>query len=164
MRGHLRGLRGALSSVPRQTVAVCDPAAHSAHSAPPVAWALHFPMTHSKHAVAPTSARAGNRRFGLLRARRAHTKAPYKPDLLWETLRALNRPGRARTVEVGRVGDGRRLRACRALRARLAARLDVGKLAQHAAFAGRRPDLGLYPIVTSQHISTTLYQVSDHIQ
>ena len=29
---------------------------------------------------------------------RAHIKAPYKIDLLWETLGALNRPGRARTV------------------------------------------------------------------
>jgi hypothetical protein len=30
------------------------------------------------------------------------TKPPYKTDLLWETRRALNRPGRART-EVCRV-------------------------------------------------------------
>jgi hypothetical protein len=27
---------------------------------------------------------------GLLSAMRAHTNAPYKTDLLWETLRALN--------------------------------------------------------------------------
>ena len=39
------------------------------------------------------SARAGNRRFCLLNALRAHEKAPHKSDLLWETLRALNRPG-----------------------------------------------------------------------
>ena len=32
-------------------------------------------------------ARAGNRRKGRLSALRAHTKAPYKTDLLWETLR-----------------------------------------------------------------------------
>jgi hypothetical protein len=43
------------------------------------------------------TARAGNRRFCLLSALRAHAEAPYKPDLLWEMLRALNRPGRART-------------------------------------------------------------------
>jgi hypothetical protein len=35
--------------------------------------------------------------FGLLSALRAHTEAPYRTDLLWETRRALNRPGRART-------------------------------------------------------------------
>ena len=37
-------------------------------------------------------------RFGPLSALRTHPKAPYKTYLLWETLRALNRPGRARTV------------------------------------------------------------------
>jgi hypothetical protein len=41
---------------------------------------------------------AGNRRFVLLSALRAHTKPPYKLDLLVKTLRVLNRPGRARTV------------------------------------------------------------------
>jgi hypothetical protein len=49
----------------------------------------------------PRTARAGNRRFGLLSAlaaRAQHTKPPYKTDLLWElTLSALNHPGRART-------------------------------------------------------------------
>jgi hypothetical protein len=45
------------------------------------------------------TARARNRRFGMLSAQRAHTKAPYKRGLLCETLRALNRPGgRARAV------------------------------------------------------------------
>jgi hypothetical protein len=43
------------------------------------------------------TAQAGNRRFGILSALRTQTKAPYKTDLLWETPRALNRPGRART-------------------------------------------------------------------
>jgi hypothetical protein len=38
------------------------------------------------------TARAGNRRFGLVSALHAHTKAPYKTDLLWE-MRALKRPG-----------------------------------------------------------------------
>ena len=41
------------------------------------------------------TARARNRRFWPLRALRAHTKAPYKTDSLWRTLRPLNRPGRA---------------------------------------------------------------------
>ena len=41
-----------------------------------------------------TSARAGNRRFGLLSGFCAHTKAPYKIDLLWRTRRVRNRPGR----------------------------------------------------------------------
>jgi hypothetical protein len=34
----------------------------------------------------------------LLSALRAHTNAPYKTKSLWETRRAFNRPGRARTV------------------------------------------------------------------
>ena len=34
--------------------------------------------------------------LSVLRALRAHAKAPHKTDLLWETRRALNRPGRAR--------------------------------------------------------------------
>jgi hypothetical protein len=41
---------------------------------------------------------AGNCHFRLLSALHAHTTTPYKTDLLWETLRALNRPGRARTA------------------------------------------------------------------
>ena len=40
------------------------------------------------------TARAKNCRFWLLNRLRAHTNAPYKTDLLWETLRALKRPGR----------------------------------------------------------------------
>ena len=43
------------------------------------------------------TARAENYRNGLLSALRPHTKAPYKADLLWEKLWALNRSGRART-------------------------------------------------------------------
>ena len=39
-----------------------------------------------------STARARNRRFWLLSAPRAHTKAAYKIDLLGRTLRALNRP------------------------------------------------------------------------
>jgi hypothetical protein len=42
---------------------------------------------------------AGTRRLWLLSALRAHTKPPYKTDLLWEALRALNCPGQARTAD-----------------------------------------------------------------
>jgi hypothetical protein len=49
------------------------------------------------HSDSRGTARAGNRRFWRLSALRAHTKAPYKTDLLWKTPRALKRPGRART-------------------------------------------------------------------
>jgi hypothetical protein len=54
------------------------------------------------------TARARNRRFRPLSALRAHTKPPYKTDLIWETLKALKRPGRARTdaVEGLLVGRG----------------------------------------------------------
>jgi hypothetical protein len=58
------------------------------------------PTSKSLRNMSNTSpARAGNRRFWLLSALRAHTKMPYKIDLLWETLRALKHPGRARTVQ-----------------------------------------------------------------
>ena len=39
-----------------------------------------------------STARAGNRRFWLLSALRAHTKAPYKIDFHRKTRTALNRP------------------------------------------------------------------------
>ena len=51
-------------------------------------------------------ARAENRRFWLLSALWTHTNAPYKTALLWKTLRALNRPGRARTEPRGPEGRG----------------------------------------------------------
>jgi hypothetical protein len=44
-------------------------------------------------AFAAGTARAENRRFWLLSALRAHTKAPYNHDLLWNMLRPLKRPG-----------------------------------------------------------------------
>jgi hypothetical protein len=44
------------------------------------------------------TAHAGNRRFWLLSALCAHTKAPYKTDLHRKMLMALNRPETARTV------------------------------------------------------------------
>jgi hypothetical protein len=44
------------------------------------------------------TARAGNRHFLPLSALRAHAKAPYKIDLLWEALMPLGRPWAARTV------------------------------------------------------------------
>ena len=43
--------------------------------------------------------------FWLLSALRTHTKAPYKIDSIWETLRvlkSLNRPGRAQTLPTRR--------------------------------------------------------------
>ena len=43
-------------------------------------------------------ARTGNRRFGPLSAPRAHTNRHTKTELLWETLRARNCPGRGLTV------------------------------------------------------------------
>jgi hypothetical protein len=49
------------------------------------------------------------RRFGRLSALRTHTKAPSEMDFHSETLRALNRPGAARTVRrVRRTGRVRR--------------------------------------------------------
>ena len=48
----------------------------------------------------PTITRDGDRRAWLLHTPRAHTEAPYRTDLLWETLRPLKRPERARTAEV----------------------------------------------------------------
>jgi hypothetical protein len=66
--------------------------------APPARRAGSRPAPRSRRAALAGAARAGNRRFWLLSALCAHTKVPYKPDLLWETLRALNCPGRARTV------------------------------------------------------------------
>ena len=42
----------------------------------------------------PQTARAGNRRFRLLSALRAHTKTPYRTHLYRKTLRVLKRPGR----------------------------------------------------------------------
>jgi hypothetical protein len=50
--------------------------------------------------VQSLTARAGNRRFRRLSALRAHTKAPYEMDVHRETLRALNRPWAARTLEL----------------------------------------------------------------
>jgi hypothetical protein len=58
------------------------------------------------------TARAGIRRVGLLitlRAVRALTKAPHRTDSLWQTLRAVNRGGRARTVDQEGVGPAARL-------------------------------------------------------
>ena len=49
------------------------------------------------------TARAGNRRFWLPSAQRAHTEALHKTNLLWETPRTLDRRGRARTEARRRV-------------------------------------------------------------
>jgi hypothetical protein len=40
----------------------------------------------------------------MLSALHAHTKAPYKPNLLWKTLRALNRPDHCRGPDSGLAG------------------------------------------------------------
>jgi hypothetical protein len=66
------------------------------------------------------TARARNRRFGLLSALRAHTKPPHKTDSLWKALRVPKRRGRARAEGLERLGVD-----------------EVG------------PRLGLYPIITS---------------
>jgi hypothetical protein len=55
----------------------------------------------SKIVMSCATVRSGNHHLWLLSALCAHTKTPYKPDLLWRTPRSLNGPGRART-------DGRR--------------------------------------------------------
>jgi hypothetical protein len=68
--------------------------------------------------ISSRSARAGNRRFGTSSALRAHTKAPYKIDLLWKTLRPLKCPGRARTVARG-VAQRDHVVACRGTLARV---------------------------------------------
>ena len=52
-----------------------------------------------EHCPFPKHTRARHRRVWLLSALRAHTKAPYKIDLRWETLRPLARPGRAGRTE-----------------------------------------------------------------
>jgi hypothetical protein len=72
---------------------------HSPHG-----WA-HGPLVHNGPACSgeggggarstPShTARAGKHRFRPLSALRAHTKPPYSTDSLWETLTALDRPGR----------------------------------------------------------------------
>jgi hypothetical protein len=47
----------------------------------------------------PLPGGARTRRVGRLSAPRAHTKALYKTDVLWETLRPLKRPRRTRTAK-----------------------------------------------------------------
>ena len=51
---------------------------------------------------APSTARAGSRRFGMLCPLRAHTEVPYRMKFLWETRRLLKRPWAARTVGLQR--------------------------------------------------------------
>ena len=58
------------------------------------------PLSHARcsgGASSPSPARTKNRRFGMLSALRAHTKAAYKADSLWKTLRAHDQSGRAQT-------------------------------------------------------------------
>jgi hypothetical protein len=68
------------------------------------------------------AARAGDRRFRRLSALRAHTKAPYKTDLHRRTLRALNRPGTARTAARRGAARPRARSGSRSASPRLAAR------------------------------------------
>jgi hypothetical protein len=68
------------------------------NSTGPIADAVCFVDAALVSSVFTPTARAGNRPFGLLSALRARTNAPCKPYSLWETLRTLNRPRRARTV------------------------------------------------------------------
>ena len=68
------------------------------------------PLAHSERLL-QHSARAGNRRFWSLSDLRVHTKAPYKMDFRRKTLRALNRPWAARTVQA-RVSAPLRLLEC----------------------------------------------------
>ena len=89
-------------------------------------------------AVARAAARAGNRRFQLSSAPRAHAKPPSKTDLHRKTLRALKRPG----------GPGQWLRAVRA--AEPTALAGGGGLVTNAAAAAvraralRGPGLHIY--------------------
>jgi hypothetical protein len=79
-------------------------------SASAVARSAESTPTRAASSVAPT-ARAGNRRFGLLSALHAHTKLPHKTDLLWRTLRPIKRPERAQTgQQLVRESDGLGLR------------------------------------------------------
>ena len=54
-------------------------------------------------ARARRTARAQTHRFGLLSIPRAHTKPPYKTDVLRETLRARSHPERGRTEQSAKV-------------------------------------------------------------
>jgi hypothetical protein len=96
-------------------------------------------------ALTALTARVRKRRFWMLSALRAHTKALYKTGLLWETLRALRtlkRPGRARTVEraVGDVGEARAAAGHRPVRLQL--RRGPALVAVFAAGPGAAPSAG----------------------
>ena len=64
------------------------------------------PREHLLPLQLPLPGGAGNRRFWLLSALRAHTKAPYKTDFHRKMLRALNRPKAARTAPRGSASGG----------------------------------------------------------
>jgi hypothetical protein len=75
----------------------------------------------------PRPVRAGNHRFGLLSALRAHTNAPYK-TLRWRSLSALDRPREA----PDRRGLGRERDAeLTELRAQLTGSIGFGSVLEH---------------------------------
>ena len=59
---------------------------------------FYYSKLWTKHAKQAAAREARTRRFWLLSALHAHTKPPYKTDLLWEMLRELNHSGRDRTA------------------------------------------------------------------
>jgi hypothetical protein len=112
-------MRIALSSALFFASAPCTPSTHlcpflvSKQLAPtvrasPNSTELRYPTRHALEVEEacdrPLPAPKATVRFQLSSAQRAHshTEAPHKPDMLWETLRAPSRPGRA-----GPGSDGR---------------------------------------------------------
>jgi hypothetical protein len=98
------------------------------------------------------TARAGNRRFWLLSAPRAHTKAPSKTDLHRKTLRVRNRPKATRTKEQPEAdGDARFLLSAACLERRRGSRdgdgvplvLFPGHVLRFGLGRGRRGQPGL---------------------
>jgi hypothetical protein len=93
--------------VPRCVVALCVGVGGGGDDGPPA-----LEMGAPRPVSPMITARAGTRRAWLLGALCAHTKAPYKSDLLWRTLRPPDRPARARTAEEHRAHEfGRQPRA-----------------------------------------------------
>jgi hypothetical protein len=86
MSPHARSLTGdgAPSALPASATALAMDGGTAGLGSPLFAcfgWQpLHCPTTQPSSVATDASARAGNRRFWLLSALRAHTKAPYKTD------------------------------------------------------------------------------------
>jgi hypothetical protein len=88
-----------------------------------------------------STARAGNRRFRLLSALRAHTKAPHQTDLHRKARRALNRPRRARTEAGERASAAGRLALGGARRGVLEALLELAQQRRAARAALTRSSI-----------------------